>query len=452
MYFIIPKKWLWLRNLWLLLSSVVFYAWGEPLYVLLMLAQVFSGWFFGLLIHRFRANRRLARLALIGSLVVGFSSLIFFKYSDFLISNLNAAGLDIALLKLALPLGISFYTFQTLSYTMDLYMGNTKVQYNPLTFATYVMLFPQLIAGPIVRYVDVENELKHREHSINLFGAGVRRFIIGLGKKVLLANVLGELVKIYKDSGEKTLLFTWLYLIAYSLHIYFDFSGYSDMAIGMGKMFGFKFLENFNYPYISRSITEFWRRWHISLSTWFRDYVYIPLGGNRVKLWRHIFNIFIVWLLTGFWHGAGWNFILWGVYFAVLLLLEKFVLAKLLKRIPKVFGHAYTLLFLLISWTLFDSESLRETGAALLRMFDFSSAENLGIEGLYYLKSYAVIIIIGIIGATPLPKKITAKLEASQGGEKALLAGEVLFLSGILLMVTANLVDGSFNPFIYFRF
>ena len=443
-YFIVPTK---LRNWVLLLSSVIFYAWGEPKYLILMLVQVFFGWFFGLFIEKWR-GRFLSRLVLIAAIVVEIGALMFFKYIDFFISNGNALlGTDIPLLRIALPLGISFYTFQTLSYDIDLYFNKAKVQYNPFTFATYVTLFPQLIAGPIVRYVDVEKELKSRTHSIEQFSRGVTRFIVGLGKKVLIANVLGELVAIYKATGEKSVLFVWLYSFAYALQIYFDFSGYSDMAIGMGDMFGFKFLENFNYPFIAKSITDFWRRWHISMSTWFRDYVYIPMGGNRVKRFRYIFNVLFIWFLTGFWHGAGWNFMLWGLYFGVLLLLEKLVWGKALKKLPAFVAHIYLIFLLQLSWGIFDADSLGEAVSNTMRMFGIGAKNLWCADSLYYLKSYAVVLIVAMIGSTPIIARLVKKIP-----KRVATIAEPLCVAAILLVVTAYLVDGSFNPFIYFRF
>jgi alginate O-acetyltransferase complex protein AlgI len=454
LYFIapMPRGSTTVRNTVLLLASVVFYAWGEPVYVLLMLGQVFSGWVFGLLMHRWRGRRPLARAALIGSIIVGIGGLMFFKYTDFFIENVNSLfGLSVGALRIALPIGISFYTFQILSYDFDLYMGRTAVQRNFFTLATYVTLFPQLIAGPIVRYVDVERELHTRAHTMADFASGARRFVVGLGKKVLIANVLGELVDIYKNSGENSVLFAWLYVVAYALHIYFDFSGYSDMAIGIGRIFGFKFLENFNYPYIADSITEFWRRWHISLSSWFRDYVYIPLGGNRVTVARHMFNILVVWFLTGFWHGAGWNFIVWGMFFAFWLLVEKFALGKLLKKLPRAVSHVYVLLCVAVSWAFFDAPDMSAAARTIASMF--AGADSLaGAQSLYYLRSYAVPLIAAAIGTTPLPAAIVRRLSGRRAGGAAMTVAEPLFVAVLLVLVTAYLVDGSFNPFIYFRF
>jgi alginate O-acetyltransferase complex protein AlgI len=452
LYYILPQpkaspKW---RNLVLLVASVVFYGWGEPKYLLLMAAQVFSGWFFGLLIEKFR-GRAGSRAALIGALAVGLGSLMFFKYTDFFVANVNGLfGAAFKLPAIALPIGISFYTFQILSYDIDLYWGKTELQRNVLTFATYVTLFPQLIAGPIVRYADVARELAGREHSLERFAGGARRFVLGLGKKVLIANVLGELVDICKTNGEKSVLAVWLYIIAYAFHLYFDFSGYSDMAIGLGHIFGFEFMENFNYPYIAKSVTEFWRRWHISLSSWFRDYVYIPLGGNRVSAGRHVFNILAVWFLTGFWHGAGWPFIIWGVYFAALLLIEKFALGRVLEKLPAFVSHIYLALFVLIGWVIFDAHELPVAFERIGMMFGAGVDGGAGGASLYYLRSYAVPLILAAIGSTRLPVLAVTALEKK--APRLMTALEPVCVGALLILITAYLVDGSFNPFIYFRF
>ncbi|MDR3085572.1 MAG: MBOAT family protein [Christensenellaceae bacterium] len=438
-------------NLVLLLASLVFYAWGEPVYVFLMVGQSLSAWLFGLFIERFRGKKAGKTIFLL-SCAVTLSGLLFFKYSDFFLSNVAAlTGSPIRLLGLALPIGISFYTFQILSYTIDLYRKKTTVQRDFFAFATYVMLFPQLIAGPIVRYADVAAELGAREHSLARFSSGARRFVLGLGKKILLANVLAELVAAYHSSAEQSVLFAWIYAAAYALHIYFDFSGYSDMALGLGAIFGFHFLENFHYPLISRSITEFWRRWHMSLSSWFRDYVYIPLGGNRVGPWRQIFNILAVWMLTGFWHGAGWNFILWGLYFGLLLLAEKFFVGRFIERLPRFFGHLYTMFIVSLSWMFFDAQGLGETFAGLSVLLGFGAKSLAGPQSLYYLRDYALPLLIGAIGCTPYPKLWAERLQKSRLAP-ALPALEAVMIAALLLLVTAYLVDGSFNPFIYFRF
>jgi len=438
-----------LRNITLLAASLVFYAWGEPRYVFLMIAQCICAWGFSLLIEKHRGTNK-SKIFMLISLAVSLSGLIYFKYANFFISNVNnLVGTNIPLIRMLMPIGISFYTFQLLSYTIDLYKGQIEIQRNVLDFSTYVASFPQLIAGPIVRYADVAKAFTERVHNFSRFAMGSRRFILGLGKKMLLANLFGELVEIYKVSGDQSVLFVWLYLIAYTMQIYFDFSGYSDMAIGLGQVFGFKFPENFNYPYIADSITNFWRRWHMTLSGWFRDYVYIPLGGNRVKLLRHVFNIMVVWMLTGFWHGADWNFILWGGYFGLILLVEKFFIGKALDKAPKVLRHIYVMLIVLISWAFFDAVS--GFGAAfdtIGRMFG-AGGSLASSEALYYLRSYTIPIILAVIGVTPLAKKLAEKIEIKQ---KLTMILEPLILLIILAASTAAMVDGSFNPFIYFRF
>ncbi|MDR0876309.1 MAG: MBOAT family protein [Clostridiales Family XIII bacterium] len=441
-----------LRNAVLLAASIVFYMWGEPVFVLVMLGQTACGWVFGLLIEKWRDQPRKAKAALVCAIVVSLAALGFFKYADFFIENVSLLiGVPLAALKIALPIGISFYTFQILSYDIDLYRGNANVQRNFLSFATYVTIFPPLIAGPIVRYVQIENELGRRRTTLSDFADGIRRFVIGLGKKVLIANVLGELVAIYKASDESSVLFVWLYVVAYALHIYFDFSGYSDMAIGIGRMFGFRFPENFNYPYIAASVTDFWRRWHISLSSWFRDYVYIPLGGNRVTPARHIFNILLVWFLTGFWHGAGWNFILWGLFYAAILLLEKYAIGGILARLP-ILSHLFVILCFLVSWVFFDAATLAEATGRLGLMFGAGADVKVGPESLYYLRSYLVPLIAAGIGATPLPARLAGAVFGTAKGASVRTVAEPVFLAVILITVTAFLVDGSFNPFIYFRF
>ena len=448
LYFIAPKC---LKNSLLLLASLFFYAWGEPKYVILMAVSITLGYVFGLLIEAWRGTK-LSKLFLILSLVTSLGLLGYFKYADFFISNFNAVtGLSVSLLKIALPIGISFYTFQILSYTVDVYRGEVKAQRNFITLATYVALFPQLIAGPIVRYSDVAAQLESRTHSISNVALGARRFVLGLAKKVLIANALGELCDIFKESNDKSVLFFWLYAIAFTLHIYFDFSGYSDMAIGLGRMFGFDFLENFDYPYISGSITEFWRRWHMSLGSWFRDYVYIPLGGNRVPKARWFLNIFIVWLLTGFWHGAAWNFIVWGLFFAVLLVIEKLWLLKVLKK-SKVWNHFYVLFFVIISFVIFNAADMKEAFAYIGGMFGAGGIPFVSDEWLYYLRSYGLILIIAIVGATPLIKKLVLSAKNKTTGEKIINIAEPIVLVVLILMITAYLVDGSFNPFLYFRF
>lgn len=447
-YFLVPKGW---RNGVLLLASLVFYFFGERAYTALMILASLSGYVHGLLIDRFR-GRVLSKVFLISSLVVGLGMLVYFKYTDFFLSNINLLlGTEIPLLRVIMPIGISFFTFQILSYTIDVYRGEAKVQKSFFKLATYVSLFPQLIAGPIVRYATIAEELDHRTHSIPDAAYGAVRFLIGLCKKVLIANQLGAFVEVFRNAAEPTVLFYWLYAVAYTLQIYFDFSGYSDMAIGLGRIFGFHFLENFNYPFVSSSVTEFWRRWHISLGTWFRDYVYIPLGGNRVKLPRHLFNIFVVWMITGFWHGANWNFILWGLFFAVFLITEKLT-KKYFEKIPRVVRHVYLLLVVVISFVLFNATSLNECVRDIGCMFGFGGLPFAGTETLYYLKSYAVLFLVAVVGSTPLLKRCVEELQKRPNGKTAVSVLTPVFAAVLLLVVTAYLVDGGFNPFLYFRF
>lgn len=448
LYFLAPKK---LKNTVILISSLFFYAWGEPKYVILMIISIAIGYILGLLIEKFK-GKKLSKIFLAMSVIFSIGALGYFKYADFFIANLNAVtGLSVPLLRIALPIGISFYTFQLLSYTIDVYRGDTPAQKNPITLAAYISLFPQLIAGPIVRYSDVALQLEDRTHTFEKTSKGIRRFIVGLSKKILIANALGELCDIFRSSDDKSVLFFWLYAIAFTLHIYFDFSGYSDMAIGLGKIMGFDFIENFNYPYISKSITEFWRRWHISLGSWFRDYVYIPLGGNRVSKPRQFLNILAVWLLTGFWHGAEWNFPVWGLYFAVLLLIEKTWLLEKLKK-SRVISHIYVMFLVVISFVIFNAGNMTEAISDLAGMFGFTGLPAVSNEAIYYFKSYAVVIIMAIIGATPLPKKIFETLSSKNNGNKIINVLEPIVCLLLIVMITAYLVDGSFNPFLYFRF
>ena len=442
-YFLVPRK---LKNTILLLFSLVFYGWGEPKYVFLMIATI--GVFYGCGLAIGKANTQTwKKVWLITSVAVGLGLLAIFKYADFFIENFNAVtGISVPLLRLALPVGISFYTFQSLSYTVDVYRGNVPVQRNPISFGAYVTLFPQLIAGPIVRYSDVMRELDGRVHTWEDASLGIRRFLIGLGKKIILADNFALLVSLFRQSNEKSVLFYWIYAIAFTLNIYFDFSGYSDMAIGLGRVFGFKFIENFNYPYLSKSVTEFWRRWHMSLGSWFRDYVYIPMGGNRVSKPRWFLNIFTVWMLTGFWHGAAWNFILWGLLFAVLLLIEKLVPA--IQKLPDAVKHIYVMLLIVLSFVLFNAESLAQAGGDFAGLFGFAGLPAVTRETIYYLRSYGLLLLVGFVGATPVVKNIALRIGETKIG--AVL--EVLLMIGILLVCTAYLVDGSFSPFLYFRF
>lgn len=450
LYFAVPKC---LKNSVILLSSLFFYAWGEPEYLIFMLISITQGYVFGILIERYH-DRKWSKIFLAASVLISLGLLGYCKYADFFIRNFNAAtGLSIPLLKIALPIGISFYTFQILSYVIDVYRRDAEAQKNYINLAAYIAMFPQLIAGPIVRYTDIAGQLENRKHSMDDIAAGIRRFLIGLSKKILIANILGELISIYKASQEKSVMFLWLYAIAYMLHVYFDFSGYSDMAIGLGRVFGFHFPENFNYPYISGSITEFWRRWHMSLGTWFRDYLYIPLGGNRRSTPRWLFNIFIVWMATGFWHGAEWNFVLWGILFAVLLMAEKLWLLKILNQLKlHFFKHIYTLFLVTISFVIFDAVSVREAFSTIISMLGFSSLPAVSFESIYYLKSYAVILMTAILGATPVMAGFIRRIRQMKYGTPVINVFELVYLTALLVVCTAYLIDGSFNPFLYFRF
>jgi alginate O-acetyltransferase complex protein AlgI len=405
--------------------------------------------------HKVEANKgkNKAKIWMSLSVVICLGSLGFFKYYNFFIENINnATNLSLPFLQLALPLGISFYIFQVLSYVIDVYLGRTTANRSLLQFMTYATLFPQLIAGPIVRYSDVEYQLQHRKHDVSMVYSGLRRFIIGLGKKVLIANALGELCSQFRETNNQSVLFYWMYGIAFTFQIYYDFSGYSDMAIGLGRIFGFQFIENFNYPYVSKSITEFWRRWHISLSSWFRDYVYIPLGGNRVSKKRQIFNIFVVWILTGFWHGAAWNFIFWGLFYAILLILEKFILIKYIKKIPPVFAHIYVMVGIIAGFVLFNAETMEIAYIDLIRMFGLKGLPLFSVESIYYLKSYGVTFLMAILGSTPYVRNIYHRFSNSSKGVKFSMILEPIGLMCLLLVITGYLVDGSFNPFLYFRF
>lgn len=437
LYFLAPGAW---KNGVLLLASLLFYAWGEPKYVLLMIGSILLFYLCGLAMGRAKTEKG-RRGFLILAIAAGVGLLSVFKYADFFIGSFNAAlGTRIPLLRLALPIGISFYTFQCMSYAVDVYREKAQPQKNLITFGAYVALFPQLIAGPIVRYTDVARELEHRRHSWEDVCLGLRRFLFGLGKKVLLANQFAELTDLYRASGEQSVLFCWMYAVGFALQLYFDFSGYSDMAIGLGRIFGFRFPENFDYPYLSRSVTEFWRRWHMTLGGWFRDYVYIPLGGSRVSRVRWFGNVLVVWMLTGLWHGAGWNFVLWGLLFALMLLVEK--LTGLSKKTVPVLSRVYVVLVVLFSFVIFNADSLGMAAQDLRGMLGLAGLPLVTTESLYYFRSFAVLFLVGLLGATPLPKRMGQKL------------GWLEFpaMAGLLLLCTAYLVDGSFNPFLYFRF
>ena len=449
LYFVSKDKY---KNIILLLASLFFYFYGEPKYTVLMLISAFSAYIHGILIEKFR-EKGYSKLFLVSGLVVSLGILIVFKYMDFIIKNINyISNSNIKLLRLVLPIGISFYTFQGLSYIVDVYKKDAKVCRSFVDFATYVCLFPQLIAGPIVRYTTIEDELKNRTHSFDKFAYGVNKFVVGLAKKVILANNLGMIVDIMTKSNEKSVLSYWMVAIFFSLQIYYDFSGYSDMAIGLGRMFGFDFLENFNYPFISKNIKEFWRRWHISLSTFFRDYVYIPLGGNRVSRGRWIFNLLVVWSLTGLWHGDSWNFILWGLYFALLLIIENLFLQNILSKLPALIQHIYAKFFIIISFVIFNNENIKDLWSSLYNMFNFRGLDLYNDFSTYYLKSYTVLLIVSVIGATPILKNIIQKVNKNVTGQKVISTINPILNIVLLVVVTAYLIDGSFNPFLYFRF
>ena len=443
LYFLVSRK---LKNAVLLVFSLVFYAWGEPKYIFLMMATIGLFFICGLAIEKVK-TKGMKKFWLTVSVVISLGLLAVFKYADFILDTVNAVtGTAITLWRLALPIGISFYTFQCLSYTIDVYRGNTPAQRNIISFGAYVSLFPQLIAGPIVRYVDVARELDNRTHSWEKVSTGLRRFLAGLAKKILLANSFGQLTEIFRASDEKSVLFYWIYAIAFMLQIYFDFSGYSDMAIGLGRIFGFNFLENFDYPYLSKSISEFWRRWHMSLGSWFRDYVYIPLGGNRVKPARWVFNVLVVWLLTGLWHGAAWNFVLWGLLYALFLLIEKWVPA--IQKLPAFLRHIYVLLVVMLGFVLFNAADLKQALSDIGGLFGFGGLPLVSTQTLYYLRSYLFLLTFGIIGTTPRPREIFNTVAQKKWG----IWVELALMAASLVLCTAYLVDGSFNPFLYFRF
>ena len=442
--FVVPKRF---KNLVLLAASLFFYYYGERAYTSLLLISSLSDYLHSLYIEKHRGTQR-AKAALISSIAVNLALLGFFKYADFLISTVNGLlRTSIPLLKVPLPIGISFFTFQTMSYTIDVYRGRVHAQKNLVTMGTFVCLFPQLVAGPIVRYSDIALELEQRSTTLDEVSAGARRFVVGLAKKVLVANAMGELCGLYRSAGEQTTLFALLYAAAFTIQIYYDFSGYSDMAIGLGLLFGFHFPENFNYPYLSRSVSEFWRRWHMTLGGWFRDYVYIPLGGNRVPRLLYIRNIFVVWALTGLWHGAAWNFVVWGLLFGVLLTAEKLFLDKWLQKCGRILPHVYVMAVVVLSFVLFNASSMQGALADIAAVLGLTGAPFAGTLSLYYLKSYAVLLAVSVVGCTPWPKKLALALPE---GIRAVL--EPVAMAVLLLLVTAYLVDGSFNPFLYFRF
>lgn len=455
LYYIAPRK---IRNLVLFLFSLLFYAWGEPKYVFLMLFSITMDFFMGQMVAKSKArnNRKAAKRFLTISIVVNLSILAFFKYADFIIGTINSvAGLSLPMLSIPLPIGISFFTFQTMSYVIDVYKGATKVQKNWVNYGTYVSMFPQLIAGPIVQYKTIAEQMEHRRENASDFAEGIHRFLMGMGKKVLLANTIGLLCDAVMalEITQVPVLTAWLGAIAYTFQIYFDFSGYSDMAIGLGKMFGFHFLENFNYPYISRSITEFWRRWHISLSSWFKEYVYIPLGGNRRGVLLQARNILVVWMLTGIWHGASWNYVLWGVYYGILLMLEKFLLKPVLKHLPGVLKNVYTMVLVIFGWVLFKCEDLSYCFSYLKAMVGGFHAGWIGRESMYLLRNYGALLVILLFGCTMIPKKIGHRITGKFGKTSWIgLVLRIVWYGGIFLISLAYLVDATYNPFLYFRF
>ena len=455
LYCVVPRG---AKNLVLFLSSFVFYAWGEPKYVFLMLISIGIGYAAGLLMNKL--PRKPVMVVSVGACLF---ALIYFKYTNFFITNINTLlHTEFPVLKLALPIGISFYTFQIISYIIDVYRGRVEKQTSFLKLATYVSMFPQLIAGPIVRYADINAQLSNRKINSSQIANGIIRFVIGLSKKVLLANQLGELCQGFRDSDEKTFLFYWVYAVSVSIQVYFDFSGYSDMAIGLGKMLGFTFMDNFDYPFMSKSVTEFWRRWHISLGSWFRDYVYIPLGGNRKGLARQILNILVVWLLTGFWHGAQWNFLLWGLFFALLLMLEKMWLYKRLEKfdgISQCVSRIYVFFVITVSFVIFSASNMGELISQIQGLFFFGKERGhdlIGTECFYYLRSYGWILLLALIGATDMPRKcyekIRERMVQTRTKHFVIVTVEAVIVIGLLLLSTAYLIDGSFNPFLYFRF
>ena len=446
-YFVVPVR---LKNLVLLVASLLFYAWGGPAYALLMLALITLGFVFGLGIERARGDAQ-AKACLGAGIACTVAALLFFKYADFAIASFNfVTGADAALLGIVLPVGISFYTFQLMSYLIDVYRGEPACR-NWITLATYIAMFPQLVAGPIVRYADIRMQLNCRKFEWDAAAWGARRFVLGLAKKVLIANQLFELTEIFRATQDPSVLFCWLYAVAFMLCIYFDFSGYSDMAIGLGRIFGFTFKENFDHPYVSRSITEFWRRWHISLGSWFRDYVYIPFGGNRVGRGRWILNVAVVWAITGLWHGAAWNFVAWGLLFAVLLIVEKHVLGAALKR-NRVLAHGYVLLVVCLSFVVFNGEGLGGALTDLAGMFGLAGLPLVSTEALYQLRSFALVLLLAAVGATPVVRDAARRLQGSARFSRATALAEPALLTALLFVCVAYLVDASFNPFLYFRF
>ncbi len=449
LYFAAPKK---LKNTVLLLASLFFYYFGERIYTVILLISSITDYTWSLLIEKYR-GRKITKLFLVGSLVVNLGLLGFFKYADFFIGNINALlGTTIPFTGVPLPIGISFYTFQTMSYTIDVYRGTAKAQRNLVSFATFVCLFPQLIAGPIVRYTDLALELNDRKSTLEGVSLGLHRFAVGLGKKVILANAMGEMCKDLTSSGSQSIFMFWLYAAAYALQIYLDFSAYSDMAIGLGRVFGFKFPENFNYPFVSKSITEFWRRWHMTLGSWFRDYIYFPLGGSRTTTLKWLRNILVVWMVTGFWHGAEWNFVLWGLYFGLLLMLEKLFLGKILQKCGVIVQHIYVIFTVLISFVIFSVEKLSNLGTYVGGLFGIGALPLFDERTLYIADSFLVVFLLCIVASLPFPKMLWDKFGETKVGSVVRAVADPIVIAGMLIVCTALLVDGSFNPFLYFRF
>lgn len=449
-YFILPRKF---KNLWMFIAGLFFYAWGEPFYLWIMVLSTLIDYAAGYFMYKFDHSKKIRTICLLCSVVMNLSLLSIFKYSAFFITSINSLlGLSITVPSVALPIGISFYTFQSMSYTIDLYMRNISVQKNPITFATYVTLFPQIVAGPIVRYKDVQNEIETRSININLVGQGVITFVKGLAKKVLLANNIGALWSTIKaqEITELPALTAWIGILAFTFQIYFDFSGYSDMAVGLGKVLGFNFPNNFNFPYISKSIAEFWRRWHITLGTWFREYVYIPLGGNRKGMLRTVINLFITWMLTGFWHGASWNFVIWGIYFGVLIILERLFLGNLLKKIPAILQILYTFILVVFGWVLFEFDKMANVFAYFKAMFGGNSVPLANANTLYYLISYIIVFALCIFFSSDISKKIIDKISTRFPKFTKAITPVIIII--LLLICTAYLVDATYNPFLYFRF
>lgn len=443
-YYVVPVRW---QNPILFISGLIFYGWGEPVYVFLMLFSITIDYFAGRLIDRYRGDKR-AKTTLVIAVIINIALLGIFKYSDFVVANINAVlGTSIGQPNLPLPIGISFYTFQAMSYFIDVYRGDANMQKDIVSFGAYVTMFPQLIAGPIVKYKDVDEQLRHREYGLEKFSDGVGIFVIGLTKKVLLANSIGMLWDTYSAASSLSVFGSWLGMAAYTFQIYFDFSGYSDMAVGLGKMLGFEFMRNFEYPYVSRSATEFWRRWHISLSTWFREYVYIPLGGNRCSRPRWLFNIFVVWAVTGIWHGAEWNFVIWGLYFAVLLVLERLFLLRFFEKLPSFVSRIYLLFIVVVGWALFAPADIAASGEILSAMFGAGASGLANPADWYYLRSYLPLFFVLALSCLPYWKGRFLRLP-----EKARSALSTLLVVIGLVLCTASIVDSTYNPFLYFRF